>query len=57
MKTVHTHDNINIKGIQEFIQKNYKKLGITEENTEKIMKSLKSKYVNREMRRIFFKNA
>ena len=34
MKTVHTHDNINIKGIQEFIQKNYKKLGITEENTE-----------------------
>lgn len=54
MKTVHTHDNINIKGIQEFIQKNYKKLGITEENTEKIMKSLKSKYVNREMRRIFF---
>ena len=21
MKTVHTHDNINIKGIQEFIQR------------------------------------
>ena len=54
MKTVHTHDNINIKGIQEFIEKNCKKLGITEENAKKIIKSLKSKYVNREMRRIFF---
>lgn len=54
MKTVHKYDNINIKGIQEFIQKNCKKLRITEENIKKIMKSLKSKYVSREMRKIFF---
>ena len=25
MKTVHTHDNINIKGMQEFIEKNQDK--------------------------------
>ena len=46
MKTVHKYDNINIKGIQEFIQKNCKKLRITEENIKKIMKSLKSKYIH-----------
>ena len=39
MKTVHTHDNINIKGIQEFIEKNCKKLGM-EKLEKRLLKNL-----------------
>lgn len=54
MKTVQKNNTITIKRLQQYIEKNIEKLGITEENAKKIIKSMKSKYVNREMRSIFY---
>lgn len=54
MKTVQKHNNITIKKLQQFIEKNLEKLGLDEERAKKIIKTMKSKYVNREMRNIFY---
>lgn len=54
MKTVQKNNNITIKKLQEYIEKNIGKLGITEEDAKKIIKSMKSKYASREMRNIFY---
>ena len=54
MKTVQKNSNITIKKLQQYIEKNIEKLGITEEDAKKIIKSMKSKYVNRKMRNIFY---
>lgn len=54
MKTVQKNINITIKKLQQYIEKNIGKLGLTEDNAKKIIKSMKSKYVNREMRNIFY---
>ena len=43
-----------MKKLQQYIEKNIEKLGLTEENANKIIKSMRSKYVNREMRNIFY---
>ena len=55
MKTVQNNNNITIKIIQQFIEKNIEKLGLDEERAKKIIKAMKSKYVNREMRNIFYR--
>lgn len=55
MKTVQKNINITIKKLQQYIEKNIEKLRLTEDNAKKIIKSTKSKYVNREMRNIFYK--
>lgn len=54
MKTVQKNNNITIKRLQQYIEKNIEKLGITEDGEKKIIKAMKSKYVNREMRSIFY---
>lgn len=54
MKTVQKNNTITIKKLQQYIKKNIEKLGLTEISTNKIIKAIKSKYVNREMRNIFY---
>lgn len=54
MKTVQKNNNITIKKLQQYVDKNIEKLGITEEDARKIIKSMKSKYASREMRNIFY---
>lgn len=54
MKTVQKNNNITIKKLQEYITKNLEKLKLSEENSKKIIKSMKSKYVSKEMRNIFY---
>lgn len=54
MKTVQKNNNITIKKLQQFIEKNNEKLGLNEERAKKIIKAMKSKYVSREMRNIFY---
>lgn len=54
MKTVQKNNTITIKKLQQYIEKNIEKLGITDDEAKKIIKSMRSKYVNREMRSIFY---
>ena len=54
MKTVQKNNIITIKKLQQYIEKNIEKLGLTEDGAKKIIKAMKSKYVNREMRTIFY---
>ena len=54
MKTVQKNNNITIKKLQQYMEKNIDKLGIREEDARKLIKSMKSKYVSREMRNIFY---
>lgn len=54
MKTVQKNSTITMKKLQQYIEKNIEKLGLTEDDAKKIIKSLKSKYINREMRNIFY---
>lgn len=54
MNTVQKNNIITIKKIQQFIEKNIEKLGITKESAKKIIKSMKSKYINCEMRNVFY---
>lgn len=54
MKTAQKNSTITIKKLQQYIEKNIEKLGITEDDGKKIIKSMKSKYVNREMRTLFY---
>lgn len=54
MKTVQKNNTITIKKLQQYIEKNIEKLGLTEDSTKKIIKAMRSKYVNRQMRSIFY---
>lgn len=54
MKTVQKNNTITMKKLQHFIEKNIEKLGITEKGGQKIIKAMRSKYVNKEMRNIFY---
>lgn len=54
MKTVPKNNTITMKKLQQYVEKNVEKLGLTEENAKRIIKSMKSKYVRREMRNIFY---
>jgi len=54
MKTVQKNNIITIKKLQQYVERNIEKLGLTEDSTNKIIKAMRSKYVNREMRTIFY---
>lgn len=54
MKTVQKNNIITIKKLQQYIEKNNKKLGLTEERTKRMIKAMKSKYISREERNIFY---
>ena len=54
MKTVQKNSTITMKKLQQYIEKNIGKLGLTEDSAKKIIKAMRSKYVNREMRTIFY---
>lgn len=54
MKTVQKNNTITIKKLQHYVERNIEKLGFTEDGAKKIIKAMKSKYVDKEMRNIFF---
>lgn len=54
MKTVQKDNIITIKELQRYIEKNIERLGLTEKNSKKIIKAMKSRYISREKRNIFY---
>ncbi len=55
MNTVQKKNNITKKQVQELLEKNKEKLGFEEKNFKKILKSMKSNTITRNMRSIFYK--
>lgn len=54
MNTVHKNNNITKKEVQELLEKNQEKLGVNEKELKKLIKSLKSHRISRQMRKIFY---
>lgn len=55
MKTVQNNSNITKSVMQEFLKNNQEKLGLSEDNVNKIIKSLKRKKITKEKIKIFYK--
>ena len=54
MNTVQKYNNITRKQIQELLEENQEKLGVSEKNLKKLIKSLRSHTISRQMRKIFY---
>jgi len=54
MNTVQKHNNITKKQVQELLENNQKKLGLSERNLRKLIKSMRSHTISRQMRKVFY---
>lgn len=54
MNTVQKNNNITKKQVQELLEENQEKLGLSDKNLKKLIKSMKSHTISRQMRRIFY---
>ena len=54
MNTVQKNNNITKKQVQELLEENQEKLGLSEKNLKKLIKSMKSYTISRQMRKIFY---
>ena len=54
MNTVQKNNNITKKQVQELLEKNQEKLGLNDKNFKKIIKSMGSYTISRQMRKIFY---
>ncbi|MFI3308003.1 MAG: helix-turn-helix domain-containing protein [Mycoplasmatota bacterium] len=54
MNTVNKNNNITKRKVQDLLEKEYKKIGISNENVNKILKSMKSRNISVAMRTIFY---
>lgn len=54
MNTVQKNNNITKKQVQELLEENQEKLGLSEKNLKKLIKSMKSHTISRQMRKIFY---
>lgn len=54
MNTVQRNNNITKKQVQELLEENQEKLGLSDKNLKKLIKSMKSHTISRQMRRIFY---
>jgi len=54
MNTVQKNNNITRKQVQELLENNQKKLGISNKNLKKLIKSMRSNTISRQMRKIFY---
>ena len=54
MNTVQKNNNITKKQVQELLENNQKKLGLSDKNLRKLIKSMRSHTINRQMRKVFY---
>ena len=54
MNTVQKNNNITKKQVQELLENNQEKLGLGDKNLRKLIKSMRSHSVNRQMRKVFY---
>ena len=54
MNTVQKNNNITKKQVQELLEVNQEKLGLSDKNLKKLIKSMKSHTISRQMRKIFY---
>lgn len=54
MNTVQKNNNITKKQVQELLENNQKKLGVSDKNFRKLIKSMRSHTISRQMRKIFY---
>ena len=54
MNTVQKNNNITKKQVQELLENNQKKLGLSDKNLRKLIKSMRSHTISRQMRKIFY---
>ena len=54
MTTVQKNNNITKKQVQELLEKNQEKLGLSDKNLRKLIKSMRSHTISRQMRKIFY---
>lgn len=54
MNTVQKNNNITKKQVQELLENNQEKLGLNDKNLKKLIKSMRSNTISRQMRRIFY---
>ena len=54
MNTVQKNNNITKKQVQELLENNQKKLGLSDKNLRKLIKSMRSPTISRQMRTVFY---
>lgn len=54
MNTVQKNNNITKKQVQELLENNQKKLGLSDKNLKKLIKSVRSHGISKQMRKIFY---
>ena len=54
MNTVQKNNNITKKQVQELLENNQKKLGLSDKNFRKLIKSMRSNTISRQMRKMFY---
>ena len=54
MNTVQKNNNITRKQVQELLEENQEKLGLSDKNLKKLIKSMRSHTISRQMRKIFY---
>ena len=54
MNTVQKNNNITKKQVQELLENNQKKLRLSEKNLKKLIKTMRSNTISRQMRKIFY---
>ena len=54
MKTVQRNNTITKKQVQELLENNQEKLRISDKNLRKLVKSMRSHTISRQMRKIFY---
>lgn len=54
MNTVQKNNTITKKQVQEILENNQKKLGLSDKNLKKLIKSMRSHMISRQMRKVFY---
>jgi IS30 family transposase len=54
MNTVQKNNTITKKQVQELLEKNQEKLGLSDKNINKLIKSVRSNNISRQMRKVFY---
>ena len=54
MNTVQKNNSITMKQVQELLEDNKEKLGLTDKNLKKLIKIVRGKKIGKQMRKVFY---
>ncbi len=54
MNTVQKNNSITMKQVQELLEDNQEKLGLTDKNLKKLIKTVRGKKIGKQMRKVFY---